>query len=152
MRGGDDARGHAREVRCAAFGFFAQVTRAFSRDVAECASERAETSPAGVECDLADGHLRVPQQRLGPLDAAREQVAVRRQSECLLELAREMRGGDVTHPGETRDGPFFMRSRVHAVLGAQQAAQELGVLVFWWCVHLPGGVMDDLARMSGGRK
>jgi hypothetical protein len=105
-----------------------------------------------VECDFADGHLRVPQQRLGLLDAACEQVAVRRQAEGLLELTREMRRGDVTDLGEASHRPLLVRSRIHAVLGAQQPAQELGILICRWRVQLPGGVMDDVARMSGGRK
>lgn len=53
---------------------------------------------------------------------------MRRQPEGLLELPREVRGGDVTHLRESLHGPLFVGGRVHAVFRAQQPAQQFGVL------------------------
>jgi hypothetical protein len=122
VSGGDDAGRHAREIRRACLGVAAHRARALSRDVAECPAESAEAAPTRVERDLADRHLRVPQQRFRLLDASREQVAMRRHAEGLPELPREMRGGHVAHLRETRYGPLFVRGRVHAVSRTQQAA------------------------------
>lgn len=122
VRGGDDAGGHAREVVGAGLGVFAQIAGTLAGDVAEGAPESPEAPPARVESDLADGHLRVPQQRLGLLDAACEQVAVRRQAERFLELPREVRLGEMAHLGQPPYGPLLVRGGVHAILRTQQAA------------------------------
>ena len=53
-------------------------------------------------------------------------------AESFFELAREMRGGDVADFREAFDGPFLVGGGVHAVLGAQQAAEEVGVLGVGW--------------------
>ena len=50
---------------------------------------------------------------------------MRRQAEGFLELAREVGGGNVADFRETGDGPLLVRGGVHAVLGSEQAAQEL---------------------------
>ena len=106
----------------------ADGARALTGDVAKGAAKSAEASPARVERDLADGHLRVAQQSLGFFDAAGEQVAVGREAEGFLELAREVRRGDVADFCEAFDGPFLVGGGVHAVFGAQEAAEEVGVL------------------------
>src|SRR5262245_34528938 len=100
--------------------------RVLAGDVAEGAAEGAETAPAGFERDVGDRPIRVAQQRGGSLDTAREQVTVRRQAECLLEGAREVRLGYAAHLREAAHGPLLVRGAVHAVLRAQQAAQQLG--------------------------
>ena len=82
----------------------------------------------GLERDLGDGQVGVAQQRRGPLDAAREQVAVRRHAERLLERSREVRLGDAAHARQPPHGPLLVRGGVHPVLRAQQAAQQLGIL------------------------
>ena len=81
-----------------------------------------------MERNLADRHLRVAQQGLGFFDAAGERVAVGREAEGFLELAREVGGGDVAHFSQAFDGPFLVGGGVHAVLRAQEAAEEVGVL------------------------
>jgi len=63
----------------------AELARALAGDVAENAPEGAETVPAGLECDLDNRRVRVAEQRLGPLDATRQQVAMRRNAEGLFE-------------------------------------------------------------------
>jgi hypothetical protein len=123
MRSGDDARRHGRERFRVLLRFLAQVAGAVARHVAKRAAESAETAPASVERDLADRHLRVPEQGLRLLDAPREQVAMRRHAEGLPELAREVRGGHVAHLGETRDRPLFVRGCIHAVFRAEEAAK-----------------------------
>jgi hypothetical protein len=123
MRGGDDTGGDGRESRRLGLDVFAQIARAFAGDVTKGAAESAEAAPARVEGDFADRHLRVAQQRLGLLDAAREQVAMRRQAEGFLELPREMRRRQMAHPGQARHRPLFLGRGVHAVLGAQTAGR-----------------------------
>ncbi len=123
MRGRDDAGWYAREIRRFGLRVFAHIARAISRDVAKRTAESAEAAPSGVESDFADRHLRVPQQGLGLLDAAGEQVAMRWQAERFLELASEVRGGDVAHFREALDGPLLVRSGVHAVFRAEQSSQ-----------------------------
>jgi hypothetical protein len=107
----------------ARFRVLAEIAGAAAGDIAKRAAESAEAAPARVEGDFADGHLRVPQKRLGFFDAAREQVAMRWQSEGLLELTCEMRRGDVADLGEALDGPLFVGRGIHAVLRAKQPAQ-----------------------------
>lgn len=128
IRGRRDASGHMCEVLRAGLRVLAEGARALAGDVAEGAAESAQASPARVERDLADGHLRVAQQRLGFLDAAGEQVAVGWEAEGFLELAGEVGGGDVAHFSQAFDGPFLVGGGVHAVLRAQEAAEEVGVL------------------------
>ena len=131
-RCGDDAcRDVAQAIR-RGFSLFADITRTAAGDVAERAAESAEASPASVKCDLADRHLSVAKQGLGFFDAAGEQVSVGWKSESFLELAREVRGGDVADLGEALHGPLLVGGGVHAVLGAQQAAEEVGVLGVGW--------------------
>jgi len=129
VRGANDAAGHAAELVRLGPLARAHRARALAGDVVEGATEGAEALPARVERDLGDGHVRVAQQRHRALDAPREQVAVRGQPERLLERAREVRLGDAAHAGQAPDRPLLVRGRVHAVLRAQQTAQELGVLV-----------------------
>jgi hypothetical protein len=59
--------------------------RALAGDVAERATERAEACPSGLRGDLGDRQVRFAKQRRRALDAARQQVAVRRSAERLLE-------------------------------------------------------------------
>ena len=83
MRGAEIAARHVLErVRC---GLLArpELARAFAGDVAEGARERAEAGPARLERDLGNGQLGVAEQRRGALDAAREQIAVRRERRTL---------------------------------------------------------------------
>ncbi len=52
-----------------------------------------------------------------------------REAKGFLELAREVGRGDVAYFREALDGPFLVGGRVHAVLGAQQAAEQVGILI-----------------------
>jgi hypothetical protein len=128
LRGGDDAHRHRRELRGRGLRTLAKGLGALARDVSEGATKRAEAFPTRLEGDVRDGQIRVPQERRGFLDPAREQVAMRRHAESFLELAREVGCRDAAHLCETFHRPGLVRSRIHAVLRAQQAAKELGVL------------------------
>jgi len=103
-------------------------TGVFAGDVVEGASEGAEALPSCDESDLRDGEVGVAQQRDGALDAAREQVAVRRNAEGLLECAGEVSLRHAAHAREPADGPCVVRGRIHAVLCAQEAAQQRWIL------------------------
>src|SRR5262249_21855799 len=106
----------------------AELARALAGDLAENAPEGAETVPAGLECDLDDRRVRVAEQRLGPLDATRQQIAVRRNAEGFFESPRKVRAGAPADVGEPLDWPILFRGGVHVVLRAQQAAQQCRVL------------------------
>jgi hypothetical protein len=106
----------------------ADRARALAGDIAKDATERPQAPPAGVEGDLGDRQIAVAQQRRRPLDAPREQVAVRRDAEGLLERAGEVSLGRAADARQPPDGPVLVRSGVHPILRAQQAAQQLGVL------------------------
>jgi hypothetical protein len=108
----------------------ADRSRVQARNVAEGAAERTQASPSGLKGNLGDGQVRVPQQRRGALDAPREQVAVRRYSEGFLERSREVRLGDAADARQSPHRPSLVRGAIHAVLRAQQASQQLGILTF----------------------
>jgi len=131
MRRAEVAGGHAAGLLH--HGPLSRPDRAgtFAGYIAKGAAERAETGPAGLERDLGDGQVRVAEQRRGPLEPAREQVAVRRHAEGLLERAREVRLGHAAHARQPPNGPLFVRGGIHPILGAQQAAQQSRVLVHW---------------------
>lgn len=123
MRGAQDAGRHTAEILRLGPRSAAHSARALARDVAERASERAEAPPSRSESDLGDRQVRIAEQRRRAFDASREQVAVRRHAERLLERSREVSGGDATHTRESPHGPLLVRSGVHAILRPQQAAQ-----------------------------
>ncbi|UPT64188.1 MAG: hypothetical protein M0D54_06520 [Hyphomonadaceae bacterium JAD_PAG50586_4] len=106
----------------------AQFRGAIACDVLKDTAKRAKAAPTRLKSDLDDGHLGVAQHGLGPFDAARQQVTMRRHAEGVLERAGEMRLRDAADIGQPLDRPFLMRSRVHAILGAEQAAQQGGIL------------------------
>jgi hypothetical protein len=107
----------------------AEFARTLACYVPKDASERSEAVPASLERDLGHRQVGVPQERLCPFDAARQQIAVRRNSEGILERSGKVRLGSPAHPREALDRPFLMRCGVHRVFRAQQAAQQLRVLV-----------------------
>ena len=110
MRGADDAGGHAAELVRRGLLARPERARALAGDVAEGAPERAEALPARLEGDLGDGQVGVAEQRRRPLDAPREQVAVRRDAEGLLERSREVGLGDVRSRAPAA-GPASPRAR-----------------------------------------
>jgi chitosanase len=128
VRGIQDAHGNAPGIVHGGPRPLSDRARILAGDVAERAPERAEALPSGPERDVGDRAIGITEQRGGALDAPREQIAVRRHTEGLLERAGEMRLRHAAHAREPRDGPFLVRRRIHAVLRAQQAAQQLGVL------------------------
>src|SRR5262249_46202905 len=128
LRGTHETVRHALDRMLRRLLALADIARAFAGDVAERAAERAEALPTGLECDLNDRQVRVAQERHGPFYAAREQIAMRRNAERILEATRKMRLGDAAHTRQARHGPVFVRRGVHAVLGAQKSAQQLRVL------------------------
>lgn len=126
--GPQQAGGHAVRLVCRRLRAGADRARALAGDVAKDAPERAQALPAGVEGDLGDGPIGVAQQRRRPLDAPRQQVAVRRDAESLLERSGEVRRGHAADARQASHGPVLVRGGVHPVLRAQQAAQQPGVL------------------------
>jgi hypothetical protein len=128
VNGPREAFGHAR----ARLGSIplpgADLAGARADDVAKDSAEGAETPPAGLECDVGDGQIAVAQQRRGTLDPAREQIAVRRHAERVLERAGEVGCGYAADLREARHRPVFVRGGVDRVLGTQQAADQRGVL------------------------
>ena len=128
MSRAEEADGHVFELVRSGLLARPELTRALAGDVAERAPERAQAAPARLEGDLRDGQVGVAEQRRGPLDSPREQVPVRRDAEGLLEGPREVGLGDAAHARQPPDGPLLVRGGVHAVLRAQQAPQQLGVL------------------------
>jgi len=103
----------------------AHRARTAAGNVAEDAPEGAEAAPAGIEGNVGDGPVGIAQQCHRPFDAAREQVAMRRHAEGLPEGAREVRRRHAAHARQPRYRPVLLRGRVHAVPGAQQAAQQI---------------------------
>ena len=128
MSGADEAVRHLLERMIARLLSRTKLARAFAGYVAEDAPERAEAVPSRLERDLDDREVGVAEQRLGPLDAPSEQVAVRRHSECLLEGAREVRLGNAADARKASDWPFLVRGSVQSVLGAEQPTQQRGIL------------------------
>lgn len=108
MRGADEAGGYAAELVCCDLRARPDRTRTLTGDIAERASERSQTLPAGVECNLGDGAIGFTQQRCRPLDAPSEQVAMRRYTKGLLERAREMRRRDSAHARQAPHWPRFV--------------------------------------------
>ena len=130
LRSADEAGRHALQFVQRRLLARTQVARVHAENVAERTPERPQALPAGLESDVGDRQVRVAQQRRGPLDPAREQIPVRRQAERLLERPREVRLGHAAHARQAADRPFLVRGGVHAVLGAEQAAQEVGGLAW----------------------
>src|SRR6202790_190089 len=85
VRRADEAGGYAAEFVRPGPCPGPDRARAFAGDVAEGTSERSQAFPARVEGNLSDGTIGVAEQRRRPLDAPREQVAMRRYAEGLLE-------------------------------------------------------------------
>ena len=139
MRGADAASGYAVELVRRGPRPCPDCARAFAGYVAEGTSERSQTFPARVEGNLGDGPIGVAEQRRSPLDAPREQVAMRRYAEGLFERSREMGLGDSAHSCQPLHRPVLVRGGVHSVLRAQQPPQQFGILA-----HAPS-FTDDLA-------
>src|SRR5688572_4730718 len=76
MSGADKACRHFAQLVRRGFLARAKSARAFARNVPENAAECSKAVPARLEGDLGDGEVRVAQQRLCPLQPAREQVSV----------------------------------------------------------------------------
>jgi hypothetical protein len=135
----EEARGNAAEPSRG--GPLARSDRAgiLTGDVPERPPERAEARPSGLEGDLGDGEVGVAEQRLCPFDAPREQVPMRWNAEGLLERSGEVGLGNPAHAGEPPDWPLLVRGGVHPVLRAQQAAQQLGILLGMTRAHNASG-------------
>jgi hypothetical protein len=122
VRGAEVAAGHAVEFMRGGFRARPDRARTLAGDVAEDAPECAQALPARLESDLGDGQVGIAQQRRRPLNAPREQVAVRRHAEGLLERSREVGLGNAAHARQPSDGPVLTRGGVHPVFRAQKAA------------------------------
>jgi len=148
LRGAEDAGGHAAKVARGRAPTRPDRARRFAGDVAHGAAEGAEAAPADEEGDLGHGTVGVAQLGGRALDAPRDQVAVWRQSEGLLERAREMRLGDTADAGETADRPLLVRGGVHPVLRPQQPAQQARVLAGARRAHARAAVSSSVTRLS----
>jgi hypothetical protein len=124
MRGAQKTRRHHAAFLGRAACALTNGARTCARDVMKDAAEGTQTLPASPECDLGNGQIRIAQQCHGALDAAREQVAMRRNAEGLPERTREVRRRYATHPRKPLHRPVLVRLRIHAIPGAQQAAQQ----------------------------
>jgi hypothetical protein len=101
--------------------------RALADQLGEPRAERPPRGTADREADLS--HLKVtpPQQRLGPLDPARHQVAVRRLPDGRAEAAGEMAR---RHEGDARQRRNIQRLRVvaaHQVTGPRSRTRSSNV-------------------------
>jgi len=134
-----EARGNAAEPIRGGPLARSDRTGILAGDVPERPPERAEACPSGLEGDLGDGEVGVAEQRLCPFDAPREQVPMRWDAEGLLERSGEVGLGHPAHAGEPPDWPLLVRGGVHPVLGAQQAAQQLGILLGMTRAHNASG-------------
>jgi len=128
VRGVDDAHGYPAEVARRRPRAHPDRARTVAGDVAEGAPKGAQARPTGIEGDVGDGQLGFAQQRHRPLDAPREQVAVRRDAEGLLERPREVGPGDAAHLRQPRHRPCLVRCSVHPVLRPQEPAQQFRIL------------------------
>ena len=128
MRGPQDAGGDTTEIVRLGPRAAPNRARALAGHVSERAPEGAEAPPSRAESDVGDRQIRVTEQRRRALDAPREQVAMRRHAERLLERSGEVGLGDVAHTSQAGDGPGLVGGRVHAVPGAEETAEEVGVL------------------------
>jgi len=90
MRGADNASRHARERVRQRPLVRSNHAGALTDDVAECASERAETLPSGLKSDIGDRKVGIAEQRRRPLDAPAQEVAMWRGAERFFERSREM--------------------------------------------------------------
>jgi hypothetical protein len=91
-------------------------TRWLPDELTKSAAEGTEAAEADGEADLCNRERRVPQELLGTLDSAEEEVLMRRLAEGFLETADEVRprrmrfagnGGDVERFGEVAVDHIF---------------------------------------------
>ena len=79
MRGTDEAGGHAARAHARPPARAPGSLPGSRRDAcAEGASKRSQALPARIEGNLGDGTIGIAEQRSSALNAAREQVAMRR--------------------------------------------------------------------------
>src|SRR5690348_12632705 len=98
---------------------FAKFARTFAGDIAEDAPEGAQAAPSCLECYVDDRQIAVAEQRRGPFDTASKQIAVRWNTERILERARKMRFRNTADARQSRDRPFLMRGGIHSILRPQ---------------------------------
>src|SRR5262252_3885937 len=102
-------------------------------------AELALVTEAGGQSDLRQGHLRpCLQELLGPLDAAGDDVLVRRQSGGPLELPDEVVGAEAGDCGQLLQG----RATVEVLLDVLDNSEELR----------PGERAGSPARGRAGRR
>ena len=146
MRSAEDAVRHRDRVAGARPGSLPDRTRRFAGDIPENAPERAETGPACLERNFRDGQIGLSEQGRRTLDASGQQIPMRGHAERLLEGSREMSLGHVTDSRQPLDRPVLVRSGVHPILGAQQAAQEFRILVGSGVCHERGETAGPIRR------
>src|SRR5215207_7738755 len=96
------------------------VARRLADERAKCRAERAEAPEADLETHLGHGEAGAPQELLGALDPAAEEVLMRRLAEGLLEAADEVRPGRVRRAGKGWQVEFPRILAVHQILRAAE--------------------------------
>src|SRR5690349_21367029 len=109
---GQNANRHAAEIARRSPRTLPDGARILAGDVAKRAAESAEAVPPRCERDVGDWPVGIAQQRGRALDTPREQIAVRREPERLLERARKVRLGHAAHLRETPYGPLLVRGGI----------------------------------------
>src|SRR5262245_4684078 len=90
--------------------------RGLADELTKRGAERAEASEADGEADLGNGKRRVPQELLGALDAAPQEVSVRRLAERFLGAADAVRPRRVRLAGEGRHVERFREVAIDQIL------------------------------------
>ena len=86
------------------------------------AEPEADAAKSDGEADVGDGAIGIPEQGGRPLEAARQEVLVRRLAERAAELTAEVRAREVSGPGERGDVERLAIAGVREVLRAQEVA------------------------------
>jgi hypothetical protein len=116
-----DARGYERVLRCRRERG-AIPRRRHAVRAREAARERADAAKSDRKADRSHGTIGRPQQRCSPLEAARQQIRVRRLAEGTLELAAEVRTGEAGRPCEVVDAERLGVASVDEVSRAEEMA------------------------------
>src|SRR5215204_2514610 len=95
---------------------FGVVARRLADERAKRRAERAQAPEADLDAHLGDGHAGAPEELLGALDPALQEVLVGRLAEGLLEAANEVRPGRVRLAGERGDVELTRVLAIHQIL------------------------------------
>ena len=128
MRGADEAVRHMLQRMSSRSLAPTKLARALAGHVAKDTAESPETGPTGSQRDLGDRQIGIAQQGARLLDPPREQVAVWRDPERVLERTGEVRLRDAAYVGKPGHRPRLVRGGVDSILGSQEPAQQEWIL------------------------